>query len=118
MAVTLTERAASEIKRVMEQQMQAQVAEAPAQPILRFGIGAGGCSGFEYRFQIEDASATDPEKDFVSEQHGVTLAVDKASDLYLDGTNIDFIDDLNRRGFAINNPNAVRSCGCGSSFQA
>jgi len=54
----------------------------------------------------------------VVEQHGITVAVDKASALYLDGTEIDFIDDLHRRGFEFKNPQATKTCGCGSSFQA
>ena len=56
--------------------------------------------------------------DTVYEQHGVKVVVDKKSDLYLDGTTIDFKDNLNERGFAFENPNAVKSCGCGKSFQA
>ena len=78
------------------------------------GVRAGGCSGWDYSFNFDDTQ--DTTKDFVSEQHGVKLAVDKRFDLHLDGTEIDFIDDLNRRGFKFNNPNAQKTCGCGSSF--
>ena len=61
---------------------------------------------------------TDSAKDQVSEQHGIKVAVDKKSSLYLDGTTLDFMDELNQRGFKFNNPNVVKSCGCGSSFSA
>ena len=54
----------------------------------------------------------------LSEQHGIKMAVDRKSELYLDGTVLDFYDGLEKRGFTFNNPNAVKSCGCGSSFSA
>lgn len=108
MAVTLTEKAALEIKRIREE------SKIPAEYVLRVGVRAGGCSGWDYAFNFDDKQ--DTTKDFVSEQHGVKLAVDKRYDLHLDGTEIDFIDDLNRRGFKFNNPNAQKTCGCGNSF--
>jgi iron-sulfur cluster assembly protein len=108
MAVTLTEKAATEIKRIRAE------SKIPDEFVLRVGVRAGGCSGWDYSFNFDDTQ--DTVKDFVSEQHGVKLAVDKRFDLHLDGTEIDFIDDLNRRGFKFNNPNAQKTCGCGSSF--
>ena len=108
MAVTLTEKAATEIKRIRAE------SKIPEEFVLRVGVRAGGCSVWDYAFNFDDTQ--DTTKDFVSEQHGVKLAVDKRFDLHLDGTEIDFIDDLNRRGFKFNNPNAQKTCGCGSSF--
>lgn len=110
MSITLTEKAASEIKRVISEQ------KMPETTILRIGVAGGGCSGFQYSLGFD--SSTDPSKDHYAEQHGVKVAVDKKSDLYLDGTTIDFHEAIDRRGFTFNNPNAVKSCGCGSSFQA
>lgn len=110
MAVALTEKAASEIKRVLSEQ------KLPDGTVLRIGVAGGGCSGFQYALGFDQA--VDPAKDQVAEQHGIKVAVDKKSDLYLDGTTIDFHDGLDRRGFTFNNPNAVKSCGCGSSFSA
>ena len=110
MAVQLTEKAANEIKRVITEKAM------PDNTVLRVGIAAGGCSGFQYRLGFDES--VDTAKDHVSEQHGVRVAVDKKSALYLDGTTIDFYDGLERRGFMFDNPNAVKSCGCGSSFSA
>jgi iron-sulfur cluster assembly protein len=112
MGITLTELAAKEIKRVISEQ------KLPEGVSLRVGVAGGGCSGFEYQLGFEESEALDQEKDSVSEQHGIRLAVDKKSALYLDGTTIDFHDGIERRGFVFNNPNAVKTCGCGSSFQA
>ena len=109
MAVTITEKAAGEIKRVMTEQKLDTA-------ILRVGVAGGGCSGFQYALGFD--TQTDAAKDHVTEQHGVKVAVDKKSALYLDGTRIDFYDGLEKRGFTFDNPNAVKSCGCGSSFSA
>ncbi len=110
MSITLTEKAASEIQRVISEQSM------PAGTLLRVGVAGGGCSGFQYSLGFD--SQVDPAKDHVSEQHGIQVAVDKKSSLYLDGTTVDFYDGLEKRGFTFNNPNAVKSCGCGSSFSA
>jgi len=110
MAIALTEKAASEIKRVLSEQ------KLPEGTVLRIGVAGGGCSGFQYALGFDQE--VDPAKDQVAEQHGIKVAVDKKSDLYLDGTTIDFHDALDRRGFTFDNPNAVKSCGCGSSFSA
>jgi iron-sulfur cluster assembly protein len=110
MAVILTEKAAGEIKRVLSEQ------KLPETTVLRVGVTAGGCSGFQYALGFDNN--TDAAKDHVDEQHGLKVAVDKKSALYLDGTTIDFYDGLERRGFTFNNPNVVKSCGCGSSFSA
>ena len=109
MSITLTERAATEVIRTQEEQVE----DTPS--YLRIGVAAGGCSGFSYElFFDKDFSE---EKDQKYEQHGVTVIVDKKSALYLEGTTLDYLHDLNQRGFVFQNPNAVKSCGCGSSFQ-
>lgn len=111
MAVTLTEKAAKEVKRVLEDQ------KLPVESTcLRIGVAGGGCSGFQYKLGFDDK--TDASVDHVSEQHGIRVAVDKKSSLYLDGTVLDFFDGLEKRGFTFDNPNVVKSCGCGSSFSA
>jgi len=110
MPITLTEKAAGEVKRVLqEQQFEADV-------FLRVGISAGGCSGFNYQLQFD--RNYDETQDSKYEQHGIKVVVDKKSDLYLDGTTLDWYESLERRGFTFNNPNAVKTCGCGHSFQA
>lgn len=110
MGIFLTEKAAKEVKRVIDEQ------KLPTETVLRVGVAGGGCSGFQYSLGFDNAS--DAAKDDVSEQHGIKVAIDKRSMLYLDGTTLDYIDGLERRGFDFKNPNAVKSCGCGSSFSA
>jgi len=110
MAVTLTEKAASEVKRLIGEQNLAETA------VLRVGVAAGGCSGFEYKLDFDEAP--DAEQDVVEEFHGVRVAIDKRSAELLSGTEIDFKEDLMSRSFVFNNPLAVKTCGCGSSFQA
>ena len=83
---------------------------------VRVGVVGGGCSGFQYSFDF--TNAYDEASDVISEFHGVGVVVDKKSDLFLDGTEIDFYSGLEKRGFTFKNPNAVKSCGCGSSFSA
>ncbi len=106
--ISLTERAAGEIKRVMTEQ------NFPEGTFVRVGVAGGGCSGFQYSFGFDDNA--DPERDMISDQHGIKVAVQKNHDLHLDGTVIDFYEDLQKRGFKFENPNVSRSCGCGSSF--
>lgn len=108
MGVILTERAAQEIRRIMDEQ------GSPDGTLVRVGVRGGGCSGFSYDFGWDTETN---DRDRVHEFHGVRLAMDKKFDPYLDGTEIDFIDEIGRRGFAFNNPNVQKSCGCGSSFQ-
>ena len=76
----------------------------------------GGCSGFSYDLRFDDKF--DDKLDSKYEYHGVTVVVDKKSALYLDGTTVDYYEGLEKRGFTFDNPNAVKTCGCGSSFQA
>jgi len=110
MAITLSEKAAEEVKRILvEQKLEEGIA-------LRVGVTGGGCSGFSYALGFD--KDFDEEKDSKYDHHGVTVIVDKKSALYLDGTTVDFYDGLEKRGFTFDNPNAVKSCGCGSSFSA
>ena len=110
MAITLTERAATEVKRIMEEEKKEEGT------VLRLGVTGGGCSGFSYALGFD--TAVDETADSTSDQHGVQIVVDRKSALYLDGTTLDFYDGIEKRGFTFDNPNAVKSCGCGSSFQA
>ena len=81
---------------------------------LRVFVSGGGCSGFQYGMALEDNIR---ETDIVSEQHGVKLVIDDVSINYLDGAKVDFVDEIMGSGFKIENPNAVSTCGCGSSFK-
>ncbi|MGL4511666.1 MAG: HesB/IscA family protein [Lacipirellulaceae bacterium] len=110
MSVVLTERAAEEVKRIVEQQ------QLDSNAVLRVGVTGGGCSGFSYALGFD--TAWDEKADSKFDCHGVSVVVDRKSALYLDGTTVDFYDGIERRGFTFNNPQAVKSCGCGSSFQA
>ena len=109
MAITLTEKAAGEVKRIIEQQ---ELGDA----FLRVGVTGGGCSGFSYSLGFD--KDYDEKVDSKTQQHGISMVVDKKSSLYLDGTTVDFYESIEKRGFTFDNPNAVKSCGCGSSFQA
>jgi len=108
--IMVTEKAANEVKRAMTE------ANLPEGSVLRIGVAGGGCSGFQYKLGFDAVDNVNAEKDHVSQQHGIQVAVDKKSDLYLDGTTIDYYDGLEKRGFTFENPNVTRSCGCGSSF--
>ncbi len=110
MAITLTEQAAEQVRQFKSEN---QFSDST---FLRVGVAGGGCSGFNYTLAFDDSY--DEAKDTRYEQHGVALVVDKKSALYLDGTTVDWYDSLEKRGFTFNNPNAVKTCGCGSSFQA
>ncbi len=109
-AVNLTEGAAREVRNIIQQQ------ELDADKVrLRVGVKGGGCSGFSY---LLDLTETQKETDEVFEQHGIKVIVDPKSLLYLNGTVIDFRDEIMGRGFVFQNPNATTTCGCGSSFSA
>lgn len=106
--ILLSEVAAREIKTIIQQQEL-----DPAKVRLRVGVKGGGCSGFSY---VLDLTETQKETDEVFEQHGILIICDPKSLLYLNGTTIDFKDEIMGRGFVFTNPNATTSCGCGSSF--
>jgi iron-sulfur cluster assembly protein len=104
MAITLTEAAAGEVKRYMQDQ---KVEEGT---MLRLGVAGGGCSGLQYTLGFD--TAFDPVVDAGYPQHGVKLAVSKKMALHLDGTTIDFQEGPMGRGFSIDNPNVPRGGGC------
>ncbi|OHE83036.1 MAG: heme biosynthesis protein HemY [Verrucomicrobia bacterium RIFCSPLOWO2_12_FULL_64_8] len=103
--LTLTSRAASRVRSL-------QLERAAPDKLLRVFVESGGCSGFQYGMSFD---APKPE-DATFESEGMKILVDPASLAYLDGSNIDFDDGLQGRGFEIKNPNAQSSCGCGKSF--
>lgn len=109
--INLTEKAANEVKRIVAE----QVAAGETRTLhLRMRVVGGGCSGFQHKLDLDPE--VNPKLDAIFEMHGVPIVIDKRSLLYLEGVTVDFHDDLNRRGFSINNPNAKGTCGCGSSF--
>ena len=92
----------------------AAILNAEASPsMLRVAVTGGGCSGFQYNFTIDDTKMDD---DLVVARDGATVLVDPVSLDFLQGAEIDFVDDLIGASFKINNPNATSSCGCGNSF--
>jgi iron-sulfur cluster assembly accessory protein len=103
--VTVTERAARRIGEILTR-------EAPG-TMLRVSVEGGGCSGFQYKFDMEQAQAAD---DILIRQDGAAVLIDPVSLGYLAGSEIDFVDDLMGAAFRINNPKATASCGCGTSF--
>ena len=105
--ISLSEKAASEIKTIMEQ-------NGGTFEGVRVFVAGGGCSGLSYGMQIADEPAS--SEDLVFDADGVKIIVDVQSHQFLEGASIDFDDSLQGGGFKINNPNAVKSCGCGSSF--
>jgi iron-sulfur cluster assembly accessory protein len=104
--LSITEAAATKIKQLLAEESDVEV--------LRVAIQGGGCSGFQYGLGFDSAAA---EGDVEFELHGVTVVVDPYSAPYLQGAEVDYVDSIQAAGFAINNPNAVSSCGCGHSFQ-
>src|SRR5208282_6933716 len=111
MPITLSETAAREIKTIIQQQ------ELPNEATrLRVGVKGGGCSGFSYMLDLTEENKTDGDEEM--ESHGVKILCDTRSFIYLNGTEIDFRDEVMGRGFVFKNPNATSTCGCGSSFNA
>ena len=106
--ITLTDKAASKVKEIL-------VSENRISSGLRLGVKGGGCSGFTYTLNFDDKVS---ETDQVFEDKGVKIFVDAKSFVFLAGTQLDYTDGLSGAGFTFVNPNATRSCGCGSSFQA
>ena len=111
MPITLSETAAKEIKTIIIDQ------GLPADKTsLRVGVKGGGCSGFSYLLDLTEEPKS--ERDEELESQGIKILIDDKSLLYLDGTEIDFRDEVMGRGFTFKNPNATSSCGCGHSFTA
>lgn len=105
--VSMTDLATTKLKEIIEKQGRADLA-------LRVYVTPGGCSGFSYGMTFAEGAE---EGDVVAEQNGVRVVVDPMSAMYLKGAEIDFVDALMGGGFALRNPNAVSSCGCGQSFK-
>jgi iron-sulfur cluster assembly protein len=105
--ISITEKAIKQIQKIKEEN------EIPAEYALRIGVKGGGCSGLTYDMGFDGEQK---ETDTVIDLNSVKLFVDGKSLFYLTGTELDFSDGLNGKGFVFNNPNATKSCGCGESF--
>jgi iron-sulfur cluster assembly accessory protein len=103
--VTISERAAKRIGEILKTEGNGAM--------LRISVEGGGCSGFQYKFDVERDRAAD---DIVISRESAVVLVDPTSVDYLSGSEVDFVDDLIGASFRINNPNATASCGCGTSF--
>jgi iron-sulfur cluster assembly accessory protein len=103
--IILTERAARRINEIMTSE--------PEGSMLRISVNGGGCSGFQYAFDVD---RTRQNEDLVVEKDGANVLIDEVSVQYMDGAVIDFVDDLMGQSFKIENPLATASCGCGTSF--
>ena len=103
--VTLSEAAAKRIAAIVAADAEKQA--------LRVSVEGGGCSGFSYKFDLDRQPASD---DIVITRDGATVLIDPMSLIYMAGSEIDFVDNLLGQSFQIKNPNAVASCGCGTSF--
>jgi iron-sulfur cluster assembly protein len=108
MPIELTEGAAEEVKRLLHSENKTDWG-------VRLGVKAGGCSGLSYSMDIAETPA---EKDKVHESHGVKVFVDPKSYLYLNGMELDYSREMIGGGFQFRNPNATRTCSCGTSFSA
>jgi len=107
MTLTLTENAARKILSLIEE----ETSSAPQ--MFRVMVSGGGCAGFQYGFSLDEKVQED---DLVFEDKGVSVAVDEASLSLIEGSQIDYVEELIGSSFQIKNPNASSSCGCGSSF--
>jgi iron-sulfur cluster assembly accessory protein len=105
LAVGVSSQAASQIGKILAD-------EAPGS-FLRVSVSGGGCSGFQYAFTVDDQITSD---DLIIEKDGVTVAVDETSVIYMEGSIIDYVNDLIGASFQIKNPLAQSECGCGTSF--
>lgn len=110
MTITLTDAATKELKRHMT--------ASPNKPnkLLRVGVAGGGCSGFEYKMGFIEETEYSVNNDDMYTQDGIGIVVDKKSAPFMNGVTIDWYEDLMKRGFVFENPNATRGCGCGKSF--
>jgi iron-sulfur cluster assembly accessory protein len=107
MNITVTEKAVTEIKRIVADQKLEKVA-------LRLRVQGGGCSGFQTKLDLDENF--DETKENVLTISDIKVAVDKRSALYLEGATVDFHDGIDKRGFVVTNPAAKSTCGCGSSY--
>lgn len=106
--IKLSDKAATEIKRFMVEK------KVPDGCVLRVAVLAGGCSGFQEHLGFD--TKVNADADHISEQYGIRVAIDKKFIMFLNGTTIDYLDGIDKRGFKFDNPNAKSSCGCGKSF--
>jgi iron-sulfur cluster assembly accessory protein len=106
--MTLTQKAVDKIKEII-------AAQDPVPTGLRVGVRGGGCSGFQYALEFMHGEPTDT--DWTQDFDGLKVAVDQMSAMYLDGTELDYMETLEAAGFKFNNPNIKSTCGCGQSFQ-
>ncbi len=107
LTIAVTDKAAQKIK------LFAQKEGIEEEFGLRVGVKGGGCSGLLYTLSVEKEPGSE---DKIIENHGVKVFIDKKSYIFLAGTELDFSDGLNGKGFVFQNPNAKKSCGCGNSF--
>jgi len=105
-AINVTDAAAVKLKELLAGQQDTD-------QVLRVAVKGGGCSGFQYALALDKAK----EDDHVFEHNGVAVVVDKLSMQFVFGSEVDYVEGLQGAGFAVNNPNVVAACGCGSSFQ-
>jgi len=112
MSILITERAKSEIKRIVEEQKNDN--NNDKKQYLRVRVVGGGCSGFQYKLTMDEE--INEKLDELYEINEVSVIVDKRSMMYINGATIDYLDDMNERGFKVVNPSAKSTCGCGSSF--
>lgn len=105
--ITITDSAVTKIKEILAEEQDPNLK-------VRMFVEGGGCSGFQYGFTLDDQGAQ--EDDFVIEKDGITILVDAMSAQYVQGAEVDWTESVTGSQFAIRNPNAQTTCGCGSSF--
>jgi len=105
-AINITDAAAGKLNELLAGQQDTD-------QVLRVAVKGGGCSGFQYSLALDKAK----DDDHVFEHNGVKVVVDKLSMQFVFGSEVDYVEGLTGAGFAVNNPNVVAACGCGSSFQ-
>lgn len=106
--VRISEKAAVEVKRFISEK------NVPDGCVLRIALAGGGCSGFEPHLGFDNR--IDEQADQVTEQFGIQVAIDRKFAMFMQGTTVDYLDGIDKRGFKFDNPNATSSCGCGKSF--
>ena len=105
-AIKISDVAAGKLRELLDGQQETDQA-------LRIAVRGGGCSGFQYALALDKRK----DEDTVFEHNGVSVVVDKVSMQFVFGSEVDYVEGLQGAGFAVNNPNVVAACGCGSSFQ-
>ncbi len=111
MAIMLSEKAAAKVRNIIKEQDRPDVEMS-----LKVAVKGGGCSGFSYTLDLTEEPKTEADEEM--ESHGVKILCDMKSYLYLNGTEIDYRDEVFGAGFVFKNPNSTGTCGCGSSFSA